>query len=141
MKNGKYILVKAPDDFPGKKYRKKYVYEHILVYWQTYGVLPKSNEIIHHKDENTHNNDPSNLELKSRNKHSTEHNLERKKTYVELRCPNCDKIFVREKRNTYLTKGHGVTCCSRKCIGYYTNLPQTVKQQKLKNIFIREFKQ
>ena len=33
MKNGKYILVKAPANYLGKKYRNKYVYEHILNYW------------------------------------------------------------------------------------------------------------
>ena len=33
MINGDYILVVAPDDYPGVRYREKYCYEHYLVYW------------------------------------------------------------------------------------------------------------
>ena len=43
MKNGDYILVKAPTNYPGKKYRNKYCYEHHLVYWQHYGIIPNNN--------------------------------------------------------------------------------------------------
>ena len=31
MKSGNYILIKAPDNYPGKKYRGKYCYEHHYV--------------------------------------------------------------------------------------------------------------
>lgn len=140
MKNGEYILVKAPDNFPGKKYRGKYCYEHILVFWQTYGILPKSNEIVHHKDENKHNNDPSNLELKTRSKHSIEHNTNRKKTYIELICPGCGNNFVREKRQTYLIKHTQFTCCSKKCIGIFTHLNKYEQQRRLNDMFVKEFK-
>ena len=140
MKNGEYILVKAPDNFPGKRYRDKYCYEHVLVFWQTYGILPKSNEVIHHKDGNKYNNDISNLELKTRSMHSTEHNILRKKTYVELICPGCGNSFIREKNQTYLIKGTQYTCCSRKCIGKFTNLNSFEQQIRLNNIFVKEFK-
>lgn len=74
MKNGPYELVKAPEEYPGKRYRGKYVYEHQLVWWQNTGELVPDDYIIHHKDENKRNNTFSNLELKSRAVHTAEHN-------------------------------------------------------------------
>jgi hypothetical protein len=116
MKNGKYILVKAPANYLGKKYRNKYVYEHILNYWTHYGILPKDDEIIHHKDENTHNNNIENLELIKRNIHSQEHIKQRGLTHVIICCPNCYKIFEKPKRQTFIIKKSNLTsCCSKKC--------------------------
>lgn len=142
MKNGDYIMVIAPPEFPGKKYRSKYCYEHHLVYWQTYGIIPDKNEIIHHKDENKHNNDPGNLELKTRKKHSQEHNFQRGKVMVELKCPYCQNNFIKEKRQTYLQKPNvNYTCCSRKCLGSFTHLSKIEQTKRLSQMFIREFKQ
>ena len=139
MINGNYILVIAPEDFIGKKYRGKYCYEHHLVYWQHYHIVPNDDEIIHHKDGNKHNNDINNLELMSRSKHSTNHNKEKGRTMVLLRCPACQKIFAREKRNTYLVKQNSYSCCSRSCIGKFTNLPIQIQKERISNMFIKEF--
>lgn len=62
MRNGPYILVVAPANYPGKKYRDRYVYEHQLVWWQMTGEVVRDGYVIHHKDENKHNNEFSNLE-------------------------------------------------------------------------------
>ena len=140
MINGDYILVKAPEDFIGKKYRGRYCYEHHLVYWQHYHIVPKDDEVIHHIDGNKHNNDISNLELISKSEHSANHTRKRGKTMVLLRCPACQKEFVRVKSNTYLVKSNSVTCCSRACIGRFTNLPKQVKNDRMANMFIKEFK-
>lgn len=50
MKNGKYVLIVAPTEYPGTRYRGKYCYEHTYVFWKHTGVLPKKGEIVHHKD-------------------------------------------------------------------------------------------
>ena len=51
MRNGKYVLVIAPKEYPGCKYRNKYIYKHVLVWWQHTGELPILNKIIiHHND-------------------------------------------------------------------------------------------
>ena len=74
MKNGPYELVIAPDDFPGKKYRDIYCYEHTLVWWINTGVIPKSNEIIHHKQPgNKRDNRFENLELLTNSEHAKLH--------------------------------------------------------------------
>lgn len=138
MKNGEYELVIAPPDYPGKLYRNKYCSKHVLIYWQTYGIIPKDDEIIHHKDEDKTNNDPSNLELMKRKDHVKLHK-KRGRKMVELMCPACNKIFIREKRNTHLSK-HGIyTCCSRKCSGAMSHISKENLQKKIKHNVIREF--
>lgn len=139
MKNGDYIMVLAPDNFEGKKYRGKYCYEHHLVFWQHYHIIPKENEIIHHKDGNKHNNSIDNLELITRKEHSSKHSSERGRKMVMLKCPNCQKNFVREKRKTYLIKSNNYTCCCRKCVGSFSNLPKNIQKQRIENMYIKEF--
>ena len=140
MINGDYIMVIAPNDYPGKKYRGKYCYEHYLVYWQAFGVIPKDDEIIHHKDENKHHNVPENLELLKRKEHSTLHNKKRLSSLVLLKCPGCQKIFIRERRQSFLVKGGAYTCCSRKCVGITTGLSFFEQQKRIAENVIQEFK-
>ena len=106
MINGEYIMVVAPSDYPYKKYRGKYCYEHILNYWLAYGEIPEGSH-IHHKDENKHNNNPENLEALNRNKHIILHNTTGKTTVV-LKCPACGLIFEREKNTNQKNKPYGM---------------------------------
>lgn len=143
MINGDYIMVVAPDNYPGIKYRGRYCYEHYLVFWQTYGIVPKDDEIIHHKDEDKHHNVPDNLELMKRKDHATLHNKKRLCSLVLLKCPGCQKLFIREKRNSFLQKGGTYTCCSRKCIGIITALQKKNMNEFIKRIsenVVQEFK-
>lgn len=121
MKNGEYILVLATNDYTGKRYRGRYCYEHHLVYWQNTGITPSNEEVIHHIDENKHNNDFSNLELITREKHSSMHSLSRGKMCAVIECPYCKTIFEKELRKTHVIKKGKYTCCSRKCSGFVSN--------------------
>lgn len=134
-------MVVAPNDFIGKKYRGKYCYEHHLVYWKTYGVVPNKDEVIHHKNGNKHDNSPDNLELKTNKIHLSEHTKNRGKLMVELKCPYCGKHFIKEKRQTYLMKNSDYSCCSRKCSGAFAHLSKEEKQVRLSETFIREFRE
>jgi len=48
--------------------------EHRIIMEQIIGRKLTFNELVHHKDENKKNNMGSNLEIKSRSKHSKDHN-------------------------------------------------------------------
>ena len=127
MRNGDYILVIAPPEYQGKKYRERYCYEHHLVWWQNTGEVLKEGELVHHKDENKHHNVFSNLEKKTISSHNVGHNLGKKKDQDILRnCPMCEKDFYITARNfKSKSKVYGSTwkpCCSRSC--------QVRKQQK-----------
>jgi hypothetical protein len=62
-----YVFVVAPDDHPHPAYTKpsglKYILEHRLVMERVLGRYLRPDEVVHHRDEDPSNNDPSNLEL------------------------------------------------------------------------------
>jgi len=94
MKNGEYILIVPPKDYPGKLYRKGYCYEHHYVYWKNTGKIIKSNESIHHKNGNKIDNRFNNLELLDKLDHLKKH--PRKKLLKNLRkCIGCGKRYYR----------------------------------------------
>jgi hypothetical protein len=98
VKNGPYELVIAPLDYPGKKYRDRYCYEHTLVYWKQTGLIPTEGFVIHHKNGNKRDNRFKNLEMISISKHNSEHGKDRRKadkthgtlsSYRYCRCEEC----------------------------------------------------
>ena len=122
MLNGDYILVVAPPDYPGKRYRGKYCYAHRLAWWRKTGEAPASRLIIHHIDGNKHNNSAENLGIMSPSQHNLEHALAKTVPMVRFTCPGCGGTSERPKRNVY---GKRVLCCSRRCIGktFYPGAP------------------
>lgn len=110
VKNGSYTLVVAPDEYPGKRYRGKYCYEHHLVYWQNTGVVPKNGEVVHHINEDKRDNKFENLELKTEGRHNGDHGHARKRE-VWLKCPTCNKDVLARRPSKVQQ------FCSRKCIG------------------------
>lgn len=128
MKNGPYELVVAPSEWPGKRYRGKYCYEHQLVYWKTHGIVPKDDELVHHLNEKKRDNRPENLQLKKRSGHARDHGLEQGITMADLICPNCGIKFAKQKRMTHLVGRSKLTFCSRKCIGEF-NFPKANKEK------------
>ncbi len=75
MKNGQYELVKAPESYPGKRYRNgKWAYEHRVVWWKSGRKLLGDDEILHHKNENKRDNRIENLELMSTSEYTAHHN-------------------------------------------------------------------
>lgn len=115
MKNGDYILVIAPSNYPGKKYRNRYCLEHHLVYWQHYGIIPNKDEVIHHKDGNKYNNNINNLELLTAEEHKKYHGHQRKKHMIKLLCPTCGKTFMKSYRQSHVVKGNIADYCCRDC--------------------------
>lgn len=119
MKNGPYTLVVAPSNYPGKKYRGRYCYEHHLVWWQNVGSLPKNGEVIHHKNKDKTDNRFSNLEILAMVEHSRQHAAENPKNLLKMWCAMCGKLFEREVReiNAKIRKGQKDFYCNRSCMG------------------------
>ena len=116
MKNGPYILVFAPDKYPGLKYRGKYIYEHHLVWWEnTETVVPK-NYTIHHKNGNKIDNRFENLEVIHKSRHCRLHRTPKK--MILLICKDCGIPFQRENRNIEFKIRRGQKnfyCCKEHC--------------------------
>lgn len=128
MKNGKYELVVAPENYPGKKYRGRYCYEHHLVWWQHTGELPADDEVIHHINGDKRDNTFSNLARLTTVKHNLEHANGR--LMCKIQCPSCGKIFYRERKNTHLIKNTKLDFCSRGCIGKFNFKSKTTEEIK-----------
>ena len=62
MRNGPYELVVAPPGYPGMKYRGRYAYEHIVVFWRRTGRMPHPGYVVHHKNGDHRDNRWENLE-------------------------------------------------------------------------------
>ncbi len=113
MRNGPYIMLVAPDDYPGRKYRGRYAYEHHLVWWKETGNLVRPGYVIHHKNENKHDNHIGNLEEKSISRHSRDHAA--LPEIITLYCAWCEKGFERKARihRSRLRNGYQHAYCCR----------------------------
>ncbi len=117
MRNGPYILEIAPADYPGKKYRGRYAYEHHLVWWQVHGAVPGPDEVIHHLNGNKHDNRIENLELLTRQSHAEHHGEEARRVEI-VKCGYCETRFevAPSKAKSRRKRTHaGYLYCSRAC--------------------------
>ena len=117
MRNGPYILVKAPAKYTGKKYRGLYIYEHHLVWWENTKIVVPSGYQVHHKNHDTKDNRFENLEMVHHKTHAKIHHGNKPKGITLLICSWCNKPFSLETRNYKCRKKKGQILfhCSRSC--------------------------
>lgn len=118
MRNGPYELVVAPPEYPGKRYRDRYCYEHQLVWWQHTGRLVGEGRLIHHRNDKKRDNRFENLEEVDRNIHTKQHSAERAPDLIEVECGWCGKglsmmpnVFNQRMKQSR----SGKLFCSRSC--------------------------
>lgn len=131
MKNGDYILIIPPDDYPGKRYRGRYAYEHRVQWWRETGKNPDDfpNQHIHHKNENKHDNSPENLSSIELVEHARLH--AKRAEPRQFICENCGIIFFKKLRPSGNKK-----FCSKECIIYSGS---TTKAKAEKWMYIKEY--
>lgn len=117
MKNGKYELIIAPKKYPGKKYRNKYAYEHIVRFWKANGFVPGQGMEIHHINGDHRDNRIKNLQLMTSQEHRNLHSEMRKIPDIEYKCDSCEKPHsMRPNLYRYkVKKGQLFFFCSQKC--------------------------
>ena len=117
MKSGKYERIIAPKNYPGKKYKGRYCYEHHWMWWKHTGeLIVRYKEHIHHINGDGRDNRFENLKKVTFSEHRLAHSLGR--TYVKLTCTTCGVGFYREKRNVapVMNKGQKDFYCNRTCM-------------------------
>ncbi len=119
MRNGPYTLLVAPKDYPGKKYRGRYVYEHYLVYWRIYKAIPLYGFELHHINGNHRDNRIENLKLVTSSEHRKIHGQLLKEKYrIKTECFVCRKhllIAGNDFRFRMKKSKSKKSFCSRKC--------------------------
>lgn len=118
MKNGQYELVRAPDGYPGKRYRGRYAYEHIVVWWQNTGAMPPPGCVVHHKNHQKRDNRFDNLECKTATAHNHEHSAARQAPDERATCKVCGREFdvaPSDARRRRRASANGEIACSRSC--------------------------
>ena len=122
-----------------------YVLEHRIVMENHIKRLLAPNEVVHHINGCKKDNRVENLEILSSSLHAKHHSLLHGKKYVELKCPECNTLFVRAKNNSHIVNGNMYSCCSAKCRGKFSRriqlygITHEVELAISENI-VREFK-
>jgi hypothetical protein len=124
VSKGDYNYAVVPDHPLATK--NGYVLEHRIVMENHIGRLLSSEEIVHHKNDCKKDNRIENLQLMSAFDHQVLHACQnRVKKMVQLKCPSCHTLFVKDFRMTFLVPGRSeYTCCSNSCRGKFSRFVQ-----------------
>ncbi len=90
------------------------VMEHVYSFWVETGIIPNSDECIHHIDRDKTNNEFSNLRLMTKSDHAKLHQIEDRQRAVvyKLECKSCGDVFESNKEKSKF--------CSLDCSSFYS---------------------
>ena len=137
VSKGDYNYAVVPDHPNSTK--NNYVLEHRIVAENNLGRQLKNNEVVHHINNNKKDNRWENLEVLKHDEHSRLHGDEKTTTYCKLKCPECLKIFERERGQTFLVKPTDATFCSRSCNGKFYHREKDEIQERLNENLIKVY--
>lgn len=118
IRKGDYDYALVPEHPNATK--NGYVLYHRIVMENHLGRLLDKSEVVHHVNENKHDNRIENLQILDSREHVRLHVAQRGRQICRLKCPNCGKIFERFKNQTFKNKYHKTKtllfiCCCKKC--------------------------
>lgn len=118
IKKGDYLYALVPEHPFATK--NGYVLEHRVVVERNLGRFLTKEEVVHHVDENKHNNKIENLLVLSKSEHTSLHH-KTGRTFKLFTCPVCGKEF---KKELHQIKRGVRSKCSRKCNGLASRMKQ-----------------
>ena len=138
-----YPVVYCPDH--PRAWSTGYVYAHTVVAEQKLGRLLRKGEVIHHLNENRMDYRSENIEITNQSKHAHNHMSGNPVNLVDLKCPECAKVFCKRRGDTHLIKGGQYSACSRSCNGKFSRKIQLegltgYLSQRIAENVIKEYK-
>lgn len=99
-----------------------YVLEHRIIMENHLNRILNPNEVVHHINESKKDNRIENLQLMKVGEHESMHGLQKGHILVEMKCPQCKKLFVIRRNQTFYVKKKGnYNCCSPSCRGKFSS--------------------
>lgn len=123
-KGGGYRYCRTDPPHPNQNRMGLYPLHRVLME-NKIGRLLRSDEIVHHKDENKQNDNIDNLEIMFNSEHSTYHGNKKAPPKVELKCPYCNKEFSVKPHEFRVRIGRNKSkkvFCSRFCSGSFQHV-------------------
>lgn len=127
-KCGKYNAIKCPSH--PNCWKNGYIYLHRIIAEIKIGRILNEDEIVHHKDENGHNNHPDNLEvIADQSIHAKIHKPQKPEAWNEVVCDNCGIKFKRRKSRSMEKLGSHNIFCSHSCNGKFNGYQHALEAQ------------
>jgi uncharacterized C2H2 Zn-finger protein len=94
-----------------------YVLHHRVVVENHLNRLLSDREVVHHINGDKRDNRIENLQVLDSKTHLQLHGAKKGRLYVDLKCPQCGRLFTKPHNSTHVVKGGLYTTCSRVCRG------------------------